>query len=504
MVIRTKDKFQAYFTTSEPIIRYMVEMLQPEPGQRILEPSAGHGAFIEALLEQTPNVDIDAYELNEDSFLELKRRFSGKNNVSAIHANTLVQQGFGPSGKAMNVYDRVIANPPYGAWLDYSERDQFKTLFPGIYAKETYALFLALSIRLLKPGGRLVFIIPETFLTLHRHSRLRESILTQCKVQEIAIFPSRFFPGVSFGYAKLCIITLLKESNKDACLANSLTVRSDFSKPDMLTGPAEFDGVAVKLIQDDVYEASDHAFLVHETSSVTSLLHSSDYPRLGEIAACVTGFYSGDDRRFLRHNSPHARSARRYEQIEEDVVTTSPTDEEKSIGISGDRRFVPIRKGGSAEYVALERWYMDWSGEAVRHYKSDKKARFQNSQYYFRHGIGVPMVSSKRVKAALIRGELFDQSIVGIFPQDEDLIPYLLGLFNSSTGNTLIRTVNPSANNSANYLKKVPIIIPDAATLEAIARQVGEIIASLESSPSADLTPFRQTIDDTYREIYGF
>jgi adenine-specific DNA-methyltransferase len=504
MVNQIKDRYQAYFTTSEPIVEYMVQMLQVSSSDLILEPSAGHGSFVDAVLAHAPTVHIDAYELHENSVLELKRRYSEEANISVFHANTLVQRGFGPNDLTMDVYDRIIANPPYGAWLDYSERDVFKGLYPGIYAKETYALFLALCVRLLKPGGRLVFIIPETFLTLHRHVYLREILLTQCKIQEIAIFPSSFFPGISFGYARLSIITLTKDPTRSECLSNSLTVKYGFSKPHMLIDLAAFDGTAVYRSQEEVYRASDHAFLLHETSLVTNLLHSSDCARLGDIAACVTGFYSGDDQRFLRHNSPSARSAKRYPQISDDLVTSSLSIEEKMIGIRGERKFVPIRKGGSAEYVALDKWYMDWSQDAVRHYRTDKKARFQNSQFYFQYGIGVPMVSSKRIKAALIRDELFDQSIVGIFPKDKSMAYYLLGLFNSATGNILVRTVNPSANNSANYLKKIPVIVPDEELLSEITRQITETIAHMENDLDVDLAAFRQNIDDTYQEIYGF
>lgn len=59
---------------------------------------------------------------------------------------------------------------------------------------------------------------------------------------------------------------------------------------------------------------------------------------------------------------------------------------------------------------------MNWSKNAVLHYKKDKKARFQNPKYYFRYGIGVPMISSSSITASLIEYKLFDQSIVGIFP----------------------------------------------------------------------------------------
>lgn len=64
--------------------------------------------------------------------------------------------------------------------------------------------------------GRLSFIIPDTYLFLNMHSRLRELIISNTKIDEILIFPSRFFPGVSFGYSNLSIITLERCGKKTA------------------------------------------------------------------------------------------------------------------------------------------------------------------------------------------------------------------------------------------------------------------------------------------------
>jgi|GEM_PF-3065918 len=64
---------------------------------------------------------------------------------------------------------------------------------------------------LLTKGGSLVFIIPDTYLTLHRHEGLRKRILESYKISYITLFPSKFFPNVNFGYAGLSIIFLKNE-----------------------------------------------------------------------------------------------------------------------------------------------------------------------------------------------------------------------------------------------------------------------------------------------------
>lgn len=172
-------------------------------------------------------------------------------------------------------------------------------------------------------------------------------------------------------------------------------------------------------------------------------------------------------------------------------------------GIEGEKHFLPIVKGGNAKYLKPENWFMNWSNEAVNHYKTDKKARFQNPQYYFKFGIGVPMISSTSITASLIENKLFDQSIVGIFPKDESLTYYLLGFFNSPTCNLLIRTINSTANNPANYIKKIPFIEPSKEQKEQADNIVFDILKCIKSGDS-DIENLENQLNSIFKEIYGF
>lgn len=121
-------------------------------------------------------------------------------------------------------------------------------------------------------------------------------------------------------------------------------------------------------------------------------------------------------------------------------------------------------------------WFVNWSAEAVNHYNNDKKARFQNSQFYFKQGIVLPMVKSSMIRATLISNMVFDQSVVGVFPKQEKYTLFLLGLLNSDIVRDIITTINPSANNSANYIKKIPVIIPNEEMFNFIIHKVKTII----------------------------
>lgn len=86
------------------------------------------------------------------------------------------------------------------------------------------------------------------------------------------------------------------------------------------------------------------------------------------------------------------------------------------------------------------------------------------------------MVSSSSITAVLLENRLFDQSIVGVFPHDSKYLYYLLAFFNSSTCNTLIRTINSTTNNSSNYIKKIPFILPSETHLTTVTNNVESIL----------------------------
>jgi len=502
-MIQEARKYQAFYTRSIPIVDYMVEKLSLKHEDRIFEPCGGDGVFVEAILDRNQNAKIDVCELNELAFRILHNKFQKYSTVHIRQCDTLLDNDLAFQSRFGGIYDKIIANPPYGAWQDYDKRDKLKKLFPDIYTKETYSLFLYRCIELLKNEGILSFIIPDTFLNLHSHKAIRKHILTKTKILELALFPSSFFPGVNFGYANLSIITLQKCDNKEACLKNSFKIVNGFTCVEQLIGATNNKPNELLFIQKEVFENSDHAFFIANSQKIVETINSEKL-KIGDISHCVTGFYSGNDKKFLQVISTGLKNGKNYGLVDMNSVI----NEYRNItgilnGIEGDKYFLPIVKGGNTKYLKSEDWFMNWSKEAVQHYKTDKKARFQNPQFYFRLGVGVPMISSSCITASLIENKLFDQSIVGIFPKDEKLTYYLLAFFNSPTCNQLIRTINPSANNPANYIKKIPFIMPDENALKDISDKVTNIIVSIKENRCFDKTIEIQ-INNYFKTLYGF
>lgn len=493
----------AYYTNSVPITEYMVKKLNLSVGDVVLEPCAGEGVFIDSLLEEgVEQITIDALDMDNRAIEILNRKYGSINEVNVRETDTLFDTEldwiFMQGGK----YDKIIGNPPYGAWQEYEKRTSLKKKFPGHYVKETYTLFLLRCISMLKDGGRLSFIIPDTFMFLNLHKNLRRALLTNTIIDEILIFPSKFFPGVSFGYSKLSIITLKKTSNESEALNNEFRIIKGFQDvnelPKLVDGILPPSAAVFHLIQSEIINNPESRFLLDEENIFD--LTNSTYV-LSDLADVVTGFYTGDNIKFIRTKNKDVKGAKKYEVINIDEVS-------ESVDLNGivedGKHFIPYVKSASpVRYLRpSDEWYVKWDRETVEFYHSNKKTRFQNSRYYFKKGIAIPMVKSSSIKATAIDNRVFDQSIVGIFPRDPKYYYYILAIMNSDIVCKMIHIINPTANNSSNYVKQIPVAIPTNKELLIINGWVEQAMEYAKAGLLNSLEEINLTINNLVGEIY--
>lgn len=519
-----KDLYCAYYTESDEITSYMATRLGICENDVVLEPSAGEGIFIDELIRRDIPIKIDALDISEKAISVLQKKFEGNPNVTVRLTDTLFDEeldGYTVSelwlkntdtlldeqldlfGMYGGHYDKVIGNPPYGAWQDYDKRDLLKKKYAGQYVKETYTLFLLRSISVLKMGGRLSFIIPDTFLFLNMHEKLRKIILTSTKIEEVLIFPSKFFPGVSFGYSNLSIITLQKCERNEA-LANNVRIIKGFKLAsefeNVISGEHPDYLVTYELNQEDVFKAEKSRFILAE-DNVADMIGNSEM-KLGDVADIVTGFYSGNNKKYICAKNDQVKGAKNYTIADESKIYDSML-------LSGipeiEEGYVPYIKSSSPYRYKRsgDEWFVRWDEATIRFYNADKKARFQNSQFYFKTGVAIPMVKSSEIRATLMENRVFDQSIVGIFPKDADNLYYILALMNSDVINRLIHIINPTANNSSNYVKQIPFKESTKEEKIMIDNTVKEI---LSLDPAADMSKvmlLHKKINECIEKIYS-
>ena len=91
------------------------------------------------------------------------------------------------------------------------------------------------------------------------------------------------------------------------------------------------------------------------------------------------------------------------------------------------------------------------------------------------------------------------KNIVGVFPK-ERACKLSLGLLNSDIAKEIIHTINPTANNSANYIKKIPVIIPDDDELLNINKKVEQIIKDVELGK--DISKKQEELNSIFEDLY--
>ena len=200
------------FYTPRAVTAFMADRIDPKPGETLLDPACGTGGFLTCALshmrsryvrlpedEQAMQKALRAYEKKPFPHMlcvtnMLLHEVENPNFV--LYDNTLARP-YADWGSGDRV-DVVRTNPPFGG----KEEDGTESNFPQRYrTKETADLFLALIIRLLKPGGRAAVVLPDGSLFGEGvKTNIKEHLMEECNLHTIVRLPNSVFkPYASIG-----------------------------------------------------------------------------------------------------------------------------------------------------------------------------------------------------------------------------------------------------------------------------------------------------------------
>ena len=108
-----------------------------------------------------------------------------------------------------NTVDVLICNPPYRK-INKNDINNYRTPFKEVIEGQPnmYGLFIALSIKLLKPNGLCSLVTPTSFLSGRYFSKLRDFIMKESHILNIGIVSDR--SGVFIDVLQETALTLLK------------------------------------------------------------------------------------------------------------------------------------------------------------------------------------------------------------------------------------------------------------------------------------------------------
>ena len=191
------------FYTPRAITSFITEMINPQLGEKILDPACGTGGYltcaIEHLKEQANSVE-DRKSIAENvmgwEYKPLPYLLATTNlilhdmEVPNIRFGDALDQPLSNFTEKHRV-NAILANPPFGGIVANNNENNF----PQNYrTKESADLFLILMIHLLKQGGRAGIVLPDGSLTGDGvKQRVRQKLLEECNLHTIIRLPNSVF-----------------------------------------------------------------------------------------------------------------------------------------------------------------------------------------------------------------------------------------------------------------------------------------------------------------------
>ncbi|WP_136516223.1 type I restriction-modification system subunit M [Geomonas edaphica] len=193
------------YYTPRAVTQFMVDMVNPRLGEKVLDPACGTGGFLVCAIENIRKNGVKTVEDNavlQQTIFGVEKKplphllcvtnmlLHGIEVPSTIRRdNTLARplRDYTPRDRV----DVVITNPPFGG----VEEDGIQSNFPASFrTKETADLFLILILTLLKPHGRGGVVLPDgTLFGEGVKTRIKEKLLEECNLHTIVRLPNGVF-----------------------------------------------------------------------------------------------------------------------------------------------------------------------------------------------------------------------------------------------------------------------------------------------------------------------
>lgn len=253
---------EGQFFTPRNVVDMVVEVIDPKPTDKIIDLACGSGGFLisaigkvweklkaegkrknwseRQLIKREVEVATDCFRgIDKDSFLakvcKAYMALIGDGRGGVFCANSLIQPDEWPDALRDKVrlgqFHVVMTNPPFGAKIVVKGAgvlSQYDLAYRWKLDKETdtwvkteslpderspHILFFERCLQLLKAGGRLGIVLPESVLGNPSYENVIAYLLSRCRVRMIATMPESLFKTSGKGgtHAKVCVIVLAKE-----------------------------------------------------------------------------------------------------------------------------------------------------------------------------------------------------------------------------------------------------------------------------------------------------
>lgn len=257
---------EGQFFTPRNVVKMMVEIIDPKPGEKIIDPACGSGGFLIGALEHVwgqlrqeaqrkgwserqlfkreVEVATDCFRgIDKDAFLakvcKAYMALIGDGRGGIFCANGLSRPEDWPARMQDKVglgqFDVVLSNPPFGKdivvkggpvlsqyelarrWKRDEESGRMAMTETLPEQCPPQLLFLERCLQLLRPGGRLGIVLPESLLGNPSYEHVHEFLVARTTLEAVMTMPEPLFKTSGKGgtHTKVCVLVLRKRVTKE-------------------------------------------------------------------------------------------------------------------------------------------------------------------------------------------------------------------------------------------------------------------------------------------------
>lgn len=257
---------EGQFFTPRNVVRMMADMIDPRPGDKVIDPACGSGGFLISALEHVwghlreeakrkgwterqrlkreIEVATESFRgIDKDAFLakvcKAYMALVGDGRGGVFCANSLVPAKDWPTALfdkvAFGQFSVVLTNPPFGnkivvkgdailsqfemghKWKLNKKLDVWNMTNDVYEEQPPHLLFLNRCLQLLKDSGRLGIVLPESVLGNPSYGHVVSYLLAQTTIRAVVTMPESLFKTSGKGgtHTKVCVLILVKEKPVD-------------------------------------------------------------------------------------------------------------------------------------------------------------------------------------------------------------------------------------------------------------------------------------------------
>ena len=192
------DKLRGGFYTPATIADFMLTWaFNGNKSCDILEPSCGDGAFLKSIKE-------GKYHFSSVTAIEYYKKEADKaKNINLNNTNVIVSDFHKYCNTTTKSFDIIVGNPPYirYQYFDKEQQQEAVKIFDKNHIKysklmNSWSAFVVGCTNLLKPTGKLAFVLPSEILQVINAKVIREFLLNNFSKISIISFKKLVFEKI--------------------------------------------------------------------------------------------------------------------------------------------------------------------------------------------------------------------------------------------------------------------------------------------------------------------